>query len=74
MPLSRYDRLVSSKRSKQSGSAAEVKASFVKEYGEKRGTQLFYAWINSRRKAKGMTKEIPAPGSRLSAQLRRQGK
>jgi hypothetical protein len=70
MPLSRYNPLVTSNKGKQAGSAAEVKASFIKQYGQQEGTRRFYAWVNSRRKSKGMTRSVPAPGSKLSQQLR----
>jgi hypothetical protein len=43
MPLSsRYNALVTSNKGKQAGSAAEVKASFIKQYGQQEGTRRFY--------------------------------
>lgn len=47
MPLSNYDSAFGGKQ----GSAAKAKASMIKQYGLKRGTEIFYATLHKRRKA-----------------------
>ena len=45
MPLSKYNQSFGGKP----GSAAKAHAAMIKEYGEKKGTQVFYATKNARK-------------------------
>ena len=47
MPLSKYDKQFGGKR----GSAAKAHAAMVKEYGAKKGEQVFYATKNKHKTA-----------------------
>ncbi len=49
MPLKNYDKEFGG----QPGSAAKAKKSMAKEYGSKKGEQVFYALKNKRKSAKG---------------------
>lgn len=46
MPVAAYDPLFGGKK----GAAAEVHASMVKQYGKKRGNEVFYGLVNKRKK------------------------
>lgn len=46
MPLSKYDKAFGGKK----GSASKAHAAMVKEYGEKKGNQVFYAKKNKNMK------------------------
>lgn len=50
MPISQYDPLFSGKK----GSAAKVKASLVSQHGEQKGTRIFFAMVNQRRRRGGL--------------------
>jgi hypothetical protein len=49
VPVSRYNKSFGGKR----GSAAEALAAMRSQYGAKKGTSVFYATINKRKKRKG---------------------
>lgn len=46
MPISNYDRYFG-------GDAAKAYRAMVKQYGAKKGRQVFYALVNKRRKRRG---------------------
>jgi hypothetical protein len=60
MPLSNYDSLFGGKP----GAAAEALAAMKKEYGQKKGEQVFYAKVNRLRSARKRT--TPPRASSLS--------
>jgi hypothetical protein len=45
VPIAQYDAAFGGKR----GAAAKAKASMIKQYGLKKGTEVFYATVNRRR-------------------------
>jgi hypothetical protein len=53
VPVSRYDKSFGGKR----GSAAEALAAMRSQYGAKKGTSVFYATINKRKKRKHVSSE-----------------
>jgi hypothetical protein len=56
VPLSLYDQLFS--KSGKRGSAAETLAAMKRTYGAKKGTSVFYASVNQRKKRRS---KRPAP-------------
>jgi hypothetical protein len=48
MPLSKYDKQFGGKK----GSAAKAKRAMKKQYGPKKGEQVFYATVNKRKSKK----------------------
>jgi hypothetical protein len=52
-PMSEYDRYFGG----EAGAAAKAKASMIKQYGEEKGEEVFYATVNKKRKEKGETKD-----------------
>lgn len=52
MPLSKYNKILA-KKGDTKGAAAKTLANMKQEYGDKKGAQVFYAYIAKKERIKG---------------------
>jgi hypothetical protein len=53
MPLSKYNKILTSDKGDSKGASKKLMANLVKEYGDKKGKQVFYGIVAKRERAHG---------------------